>query len=673
MNNYAETELREGTLFSKKYNDYYSSKKDALSESTYVFLEKNNLIQRWLNLPENKDLFTIGEVGFGGGINFLNCCKKWLELDLKNKRLAYFATEKMPLKLDDMKILHGFYESLNAVSHQLLDTYPKLTEGFNLIELFNGKVQLCLIIDDAEIGFSQLIQSKQNSNTSYFESFDCWFLDGFSPNLNPSAWSSNLLKQVARLSSKHTTLSSFSAASKLQKTLAENGFNVSICKGFGGKRSMITASYKDNHNISPYVNPLGWHVEKYTPTRFKKKQNITIIGGGITGCLTAVALKKRGFNITILDQHGDVAIEASGNNRAVLYPRLSAHSSSLADLNMIALQFASNYYKKFWEEECGQQCGVLVLPKSNTEEKIFHNISLRYGRNENFFELLYNKTLKKIAGLNLSAECGLFFPTLGWLSIPKICKNLIREFDIPIISSKADDLRFIASENSWEILNERKKIVNTAHKLVIANSHAAKVFNETSFLSIKKLRGQISQFESNSFSKNLKCVVCAEGYITPSFENSHVCGATYNHNNDFTYTRQVDHQSNLEKIFKIDSLFHEFSKNLNPEDINGRVGFRGTTRDYLPFTGAVPDFTKMKNDFDYLRDDAKKVTQQTGSYLPNLYVNCGMGSRGLTYAPLCAEILASEISNQIPPIPKRIRLDIHPARFIIRDIKKKRI
>ena len=24
MNNYAETELREGTLFSKKYNDYYS-------------------------------------------------------------------------------------------------------------------------------------------------------------------------------------------------------------------------------------------------------------------------------------------------------------------------------------------------------------------------------------------------------------------------------------------------------------------------------------------------------------------------------------------------------------------------------------------------------------------------------------------------------------------------
>ena len=44
MNNYAETELREGTLFSKKYNDYYSSKKDALSESTYVFLEKNNLI-----------------------------------------------------------------------------------------------------------------------------------------------------------------------------------------------------------------------------------------------------------------------------------------------------------------------------------------------------------------------------------------------------------------------------------------------------------------------------------------------------------------------------------------------------------------------------------------------------------------------------------------------------
>jgi len=78
-------------------------------------------------------------------------------------------------------------------------------------------------------------------------------------------------------------------------------------------------------------------------------------------------------------------------------------------------------------------------------------------------------------------------------------------------------------------------------------------------------------------------------------------------------------------------------------------------------------------DYAILRNDARARVSTPGSYLPNLYINCGMGSRGLSYAPLTAEILACDIAGETSGLEQDLRLAMHPARFIIRDLKKKRI
>ena len=109
------------------------------------------------------------------------------------------------------------------------------------------------------------------------------------------------------------------------------------------------------------------------------------------------------------------------------------------------------------------------------------------------------------------------------------------------------------------------------------------------------------------------------------------------------------------------------------ESLTGRANFRCTTRDYLPIVGPVPDVAKMITNYSFLRQDARKNSSVMGSYLPNLYVNCGMGSRGLSYAPLTAEVLAAEINQQLSPVELELRQAMHPSRFLIRDLKKKRI
>ena len=54
--------------------------------------------------------------------------------------------------------------------------------------------------------------------------------------------------------------------------------------------------------------------------------------------------------------------------------------------------------------------------------------------------------------------------------------------------------------------------------------------------------------------------------------------------------------------------------------------------------------------------------------LPGLFVLAGLGSRGLTAAPLAAEILASEIMGEPSPVPRYLQQALSPARFLKRGI-----
>ena len=75
---YAPFSLREENLFSEEYGDFYSSLKGAVEECKHVFIEGNNLTNRFKELEQNTTFF-IGELGFGVGINFITTCSEWLK------------------------------------------------------------------------------------------------------------------------------------------------------------------------------------------------------------------------------------------------------------------------------------------------------------------------------------------------------------------------------------------------------------------------------------------------------------------------------------------------------------------------------------------------------------------------------------------------------------------
>ena len=104
-----------------------------------------------------------------------------------------------------------------------------------------------------------------------------------------------------------------------------------------------------------------------------------------------------------------------------------------------------------------------------------------------------------------------------------------------------------------------------------------------------------------------------------------------------------------------------------------QIGARCQSRDRFPVVGLLPDFLVMKDDFAELSRNARAEVNKQGSYLGGLYTNTGHGSNGLSSCPLSGEYLASLICGESSPLNIQTITAIHPARFLIQDLKKQRV
>ena len=676
----ATIEWHDGTPFCSEFNDvYYRSQTPfiahGLKETEYLFIQQNQLQQRWQNLSSQKKCdhqqFVIAETGFGTGLNFLTACDLWLKTAPKDWRLQCISTEIRPITASDLKAIHSSWPVFSDLSQQLLNQYPVLTPGIHLISLAEGRIQLMLMLGEANKMLKSITQSPQPPLASYQKkTVDAWFLDGFSPTKNPDMWSDEIFKTVASLSSKGTTLATFTCATNVRKGLSNAGFEVQKIKGFGKKRESLKGSYTGQLDAEK-ITSTHWYIDQ-SPTK-KTQRDVLILGAGIAGCSAAAALAKKGFKVRVIDRHSSAANEGSGNLQAVIYPKLSRQNDALPRINLTAMTLASRYYKPYWEQGLGSQCGVMLLPDSDQSRDNLQQIAQRYAEHTDLVLKLDNQQICSHSGLSLEAQQGLFFPNLGWMPPQILCQKLLDENNIPLLNADIDQIERCPDNDQWILRDHEKNIVASAETLVIATAYECPNFEQTNFLSLNQLRGQVTHIPSDSASSDLKTVICGKGYIAPVADGIQSCGASYNKGIFSKQLRPEDHIANLEMIRKTDQGIAQSLNAEQPEDYEGRANFRCTTNDYLPIVGAVPNAQQFKQQYERLRHDAASTIDSLGRYQPNLYIHCGLGSRGLSYAPLTAEILASEISGEIPPLERELRLAMHPARFLIRDLKRRKI
>jgi tRNA 5-methylaminomethyl-2-thiouridine biosynthesis bifunctional protein len=582
-----------GTPVSDLFDDIYFSDHGGLDETDYVFLQKNQLPERWLTHPY--PYFHIAETGFGTGLNFL---VTWLRFRHYKahahscQRLYFSSFEKYPFSKADLTKALAAWPELAELSALLLDSYPVALPGPHRMSFDQGSVVLDLWLGDV----NELLPEVPEQNK-----VDAWFLDGFAPSKNPDMWQQNLFNQMFRLSHSQTTVATFTCAGFVRRGLNEAGFSAQKTKGHGQKREMLIAT--------------AAQAKEFKPTAANR---VTVIGAGMAGVNLAYALLQKGVKVQLLCADANAGMGASHNRQGAVYPNLHATYDLMSSLSCQSFLYARQFYQ-LWLNKLSvpaSWCGVLTLACNDTLAKRQQKIRQQPFASSGLFQAVSSEQASEIAGLQLIYD-GLFFPTAGWLSPQLYCRQMA-----DWLKQQGVDIRFNTqvlqlSEQQDGIDLTTAAGTNRHSTVVLATGPALNQLAPLDHFPLQQIRGQVSHLQSKKMA-GLNTVLCHQGYITPAYQQLHCVGATFDRTSQHAKVLEADNQQNLDLVnqtLKQPEWFDDVQLD------SAKAGLRATVPDHLPVLGRHNQLWRFG----------------------------ALGARGLTWAPLLSEVLACLLTQE--PVP----------------------
>ncbi|ELD3443002.1 bifunctional tRNA (5-methylaminomethyl-2-thiouridine)(34)-methyltransferase MnmD/FAD-dependent 5-carboxymethylaminomethyl-2-thiouridine(34) oxidoreductase MnmC [Enterobacter hormaechei] len=645
----------EGTPVSRDFDDVYFSNDNGLEETRYVFLEGNHLSTRFPEHPRR--LFVVAESGFGTGLNFLTLwqafdCFRAAYPEATLQRLHFISFEKFPLTAHDLRLAHQRWPELAHWAEQLQTQWPPAIGGCHRLILDDGRVTLDLWLGDINDLTDKLDDSMN-------QKVDAWFLDGFAPAKNPDMWSPHLFSAMARLARPGATLATFTSAGFVRRGLQEAGFTMRKTKGFGRKRDMLVGVMEQDLAI-PAQAP--WFARRASTSR-----EVAIVGGGIASALLSLALLHRGWQVTLYCADEAPATGASGNRQGALYPLLSSHDPALFQFFPAAFTFARRLYDSLPVAFDHDWCGVTQLGwDEKSQQKITQMLSL--GLPEDIAHAVTAQQVTETTGVDTGCG-GIQYPLGGWL-----CPAELTSAAIALGQSRgltvhyAHKVQSLSRTAHWKLRFADGKEAQHA-SVVLANGHHITQFTQTASLAVYPVGGQVSHIPTAPQLSKLRQVLCYDGYLTPQNpSNGHHCiGASYHRGETDMQYSEADQQQNRQRLV---DCFPDASwaKEVDVSEGQARCGVRCATRDHLPMAGNVPDYDATLEVYQDLADS--KETAVSAPVHPELFMLGGLGSRGLCSAPLLAEALAAQMSDEPVPLDRVTLAGLNPNRLWVRKLLK---
>ncbi|MGE4063690.1 MAG: bifunctional tRNA (5-methylaminomethyl-2-thiouridine)(34)-methyltransferase MnmD/FAD-dependent 5-carboxymethylaminomethyl-2-thiouridine(34) oxidoreductase MnmC [Rhodospirillaceae bacterium] len=635
------------TPVSARFGDVYYSREGGLLECRHVFLEGNDLPAAW----QGKGTFCIAELGFGTGLNFLATWELWQRTHPPGSRLHYLAVEGFPMTPAELRECLAPWRDLSALARALVSAYPEPQRGFHrvfpaLAAHERGEVTLTLLFGDAAEMLGQLEAE-----------IDAWFLDGFAPDKNPEMWSTGIFAEMARLSQPEASFATYSVAGAVRRALDAAGFEATRAPGFGAKREMLRGRRRAVSRPASELAP--WFARA---ARGPSRGHAAIIGAGLAGAHVAAALVRRGWQTTIVDRHDAPAREASGSPRAVMAPRLTSAPSLDGRYYAAAWRFALSAVDAGRGHFEHARVGSLQLAQAEEDDRLT-GIAATSVLPGTHLARVDPAAASDIAGIGL-ARGGLFFPQGGWLQPRELCAALLEGTEMRL---GAEVATLMHTAVGWRVLDAQGRVVVESDAVVLASALGVKAMAPGAWLPLEARRGQVSIVPTNARAAELRTVLLYGGFLTPAHRGVHALGATFDVEAG-TDIRAEDHTRNLDDLAKVAPGLLTLA-----DGAEGFAAVRCMSPDHLPVVGPMPDRCAYLEDFANLRHGHPWARYPGATYQHGLYVLTALGARGVVSAPLAAEMLACHITGEPWPLERDLVTALHPARFLVRELKRREV
>ncbi len=592
---------------SKQFGDVYFSKDNGLLETRHVFLQGNDLDTRLAAL-QDFEYFSVGETGFGTGLNILALWQLWQQVRPDNhSHLHAISVEKFPLSKPDLIRALNVWPELQPLAQQLIAQYPEPIAGCHRLNFPEERFSIDLWLGDAHDVFPLMAKTT---------TVNAWFLDGFAPSCNPDMWEENVLKNIVRLSDIGTTFSSFSVAGVLKRGLREHGITITRPRGFAHKREMLKAFW-----LAPESADLDEKKNPVTQTRPKQRQ-IAIIGAGIAGLSNAWAFAQRGHQVRIYEKSAPLS-GGSGNPLALLNPKLSPIEQSAEHLMTLSWLYALNHYQNF-----------AAYRPLQIHQSILKNL-------DESIELAQGYPAQVLSAMDstdqqLDSEYpSLLLKQAGAVSPHQLRDQILAHPRIELIQAEIHNIE--ASSDCVQLYTDQNTCVTADHVVICAARESMQL--QQDYPDLRAIRGQVSWLKNPAQKMPLETAYSYGGYCMQLDAEQMIMGASFYPGRDDTEVHVEDHVHNYELIH---SVFPSFAETLPLiSEWQGRAAVRAQTKDFFPVIGAVHEDQPI-------------------------YSCTGLGSKGFLYAPLCSEIIAAMVLKEACPIPSSLLDKIHAARFIRR-------
>ncbi len=566
-----------GAPTARAHGDVYFSG-DGLSEKRAVFLGGCGLPEGWAG----RDRFTIGELGFGTGLNLLAAWDLWRRhRPSANARLDYLSFEGALMPKKAAARIHAAWPELAKLSRQLLAQWPDRARGVQRIHLADG-VTLTLVVDDIAAALPQA-RAK----------IDAWFLDGFAPAKNPDMWSAEAMAHVARLSAPGARAATYTVAGDVRRNLDAAGFTVAKVPGHGRKKERLEARLMLAGNASP------------APPR-----RIAIVGAGIAGACATAAFLRRGCDVTVYDKATAIGAGASGNPLALVMPRLDAADGPTARALLEAWLYARRFYPALGPATA-EPLDAIHLPRGDREAQRFAKLLADPPLDDTILQP-HGDGIRHVNAIAVRpAE-----------ALPRLLEGATLHLNTAITSLEDIDADLV---------------------IVCAGMGLADMPVDA-----PPLTGRLGQLESAPSSAEPSAI--ADGGYAVEALGHLVFGATFEAAHGDPQVTDAARAHNLEVLARL-------RPDLSPAQLTSRASIRATTQDRLPFAGAPPTNEKAP---DGTPAPSGRVYRLIG----------GLGSRGFLWAPLLAEIVASEAFGEPSPVETSVAECLDPGRFRARAARR---